>query len=167
MIACSDQGAAPNNVSFARPGRFLVLQHLAASIRPADDYAGNSVIADIEFAFSQHAIKHVIICGHLGCGVIPYWLNYPDAPDSSGMRAHFEKTTLQVVNQAYPKYCGEARVKAMICEHTLFQIEHLCSHPFVLDRLESQLLQVHAWIVNDDTARVSAYDPISGCLAAI
>lgn len=167
MIACSEQGAAPDNVSFARPGRFFVLQHIAASIPPPKDDTRNTVITDIEFAFSQHEIKHVIICGHLKCGVIRTWLNRSKGTDLRGMRTQFENTTLHAVNQAYSSYLGDDRVEAIVCEHTLFQVEHLCSHPFILNKIESQDLRLHAWMADDDTARVRAYDPIRGCFVVI
>ncbi|QDU73709.1 Carbonic anhydrase 1 [Bremerella volcania] len=167
MIACADQGGAPDRVSFAKSGRFFVVQHLASSIRPAGDRDENSEISDIEFAFSKYKIKHVIICGHTGCGVIRNWLLYPDAPDVSGIRARFEQTTLEAVNQAYPEYSAEDRIEALICEHTLFQLEHLCSHAFIRNKLEAGTLQLHAWVVNDNTARVRSYDPARGCFAII
>ncbi|WP_158265619.1 carbonic anhydrase [Blastopirellula marina] len=167
MIACSEQGSAPDNVSFARPGRFYVLQHIAASIPSAMGGNGNSVVPNIEFAFSQHDIKHVILCGHLKCGVIRSWMNDRDDFDFRGMRTRFEQTTLRAVNQAYSRYSGEERVKAMIYEYALFQMDHLCSHPFIQDKITSQELRLHVWIVNDDTARVSAYDPARGCFAVI
>lgn len=167
MIACSDQGVAPDHVSFAKPGRFFVIQHLASSIRPADDRDEKSAIADIEFAFSQHRIKHVIICGHTGCGVIRNWIRCPDAPGVSGIRACFEKSMLKSVDQAYPGHSNEDRINALIGEHTLFQLQHLCSHAFIQHKLEAGKLSLHAWVVNDNTARVSAYDPTRGCFSFI
>lgn len=167
MIACADQGGAPDDVSIAKPGRFFVVQHLASSIRPTSDRDENSAISDIEFAFSQHKIKHVIICGHTGCGVIRNWLRYPEAPDVSGFRACFEKTTLKTVDQAYPEYSGEDRIETLICEHTLIQLEHLCSHAFIRKKLEAGKLRLHAWVVNDKTARVRSFDPARGCFTII
>lgn len=167
MIACADQGGAPDDVSFAKPGRFFVVQHLASSIHPASDRDENSSILDIEFALSHYKIKHVIICGHTECGVIRNWARCSDAPDVSGMQACFEKTTLKTVNQAYPEYFDEDRIETLICEHTLFQLEHLCSHAFVRNKLETGKLRLHAWVVNDSTARVRAYDPTLGCFSIV
>jgi len=167
MIACSDQGGAPDDVSFAKPERFFVIQHLASSIRPAGSRDDKSATEDIEFAFSQYKIEHVIVCGHTGCGVIRNWIRYPNAPDVSGIRSCFEKTTLEIVNQAYPEYSGDELIEMMICEHTLFQLEHLCSHAFIHNKLSAGELRLHAWVVNDNTARVRSYDPSRGCFAVI
>lgn len=72
---------SPGDVSFALPRRLFVIQHIASSIRAAGDRDENTVIADIEFAFSQHEISHVIVCGNTGCGVIGNWLNISGAAD--------------------------------------------------------------------------------------
>lgn len=166
MIACADQGGGPDDVSFAKPGRLFVVQHLAASIRPAGDAGDNSSVSSIEFAFSLYKIKHVIVCGHTECGVIRNWIRYPDTPDVSGIRACFQ-TTLKTVNQAYPDYLGEDLIETMICEHTLFQLEHLCSHAFIRNKLDAGKLRLHAWVVNDNTARVRSYDPTRSCFTII
>lgn len=80
MVACSEQGAAPDNVSFAEPGRSVFLQHLAASMPSAQDCEQYPPLScrDIEELFDKHDFRHVIVCGHLGCGVIRHW----PGPDS-------------------------------------------------------------------------------------
>ncbi len=72
FITCSELGSAPDCMSFGDQDKFLVLQHLAASIPTKTDcevYVRNSFEAVREL-FSKHEFRHVVICGHLGCGVI-------------------------------------------------------------------------------------------------
>ena len=74
MIACSDHGTAPDNVSFARAGRMMILQHLAASVPSAIDCENGLDIEDIFSLLDNNPIRQIIVCGHLGCGVIPTWV---------------------------------------------------------------------------------------------
>ena len=71
MIACSDHGTAPDNVSFAGPDRFFILQHLAASIPRPQDHEIDNTFDGILVAFDGYDIRQIVICGHRGCGVIP------------------------------------------------------------------------------------------------
>ena len=77
IIACSELGTAPDCVSFAKQERLVILQHLAASMPSkveCENYEGLSCDA-IEQLFDVYQFRHVIICGLLRGGVIPYWLS--------------------------------------------------------------------------------------------
>jgi len=164
MIACADQGSAPDNVSFADPERFFILQHLAASIpSPATGTTDNTFV-EIQYAFLNYAIKQIVVCGHLGCGVIPTWLKDTNTRDTGGLRARFRETTVQAVTAAYPELKGPDLVERLICEHTIFQLENLQLHPFIRENLDASALKLHLWIVNDETGRVLAFDPRKGHL---
>jgi carbonic anhydrase len=167
MIACADHGTAPDNVSFAGTDRFFILQHLAACIPSPEDGANDSAFAEVQFAFLNYDIKHIVLCGHLGCGVIPNWLKDTDAHDTGGLRARFRSTAVKAVEQAYPHLNGQELIERLICEHALFQLENLQSHPFIRNKLDSNELKLHLWIVNDETARVLAFDARKGDLVPI
>ena len=62
---------------------------------------------------------------------------------------------------------GRDYIERLICEHALFQLENLQMHPFIRDRLDASLLKLHLWIVNDETARILAYNPHLGDLVPI
>lgn len=166
MIACSDHATAPQCVSFAGPERFCILQHLAASIPPTQNQVDH-LLADVQFALRQSDIRQIILCGHLGCGIIPYWLQDKASSDRGGLRASFRSTVVTAVEQTYPHLTDQQRIERMICEHALFQLENLQTYPFVRDRLASDELKLHLWIVNDQTARVLSFDPCRGNLVPI
>lgn len=166
MIACSDHGTAPDNVSFAGPDRFFILQHLAASIPPQDGEP-HDLFDSVRIAFRKYDIKQIVVCGHLGCGVIPNWMKDSCVNDLAGMRSRFLSQTLKTVQETYPNLKGRELIECLICEHALFQLENLQAHPFVQQKLEANEVKLHLWIVNDDTARVLSFDPNSGSLVPI
>ena len=45
IIACSELGTAPDNISFAEPNRCVVLQHLAASMPSKDECDRHQVLS--------------------------------------------------------------------------------------------------------------------------
>lgn len=160
MIACSEQGSAPNNVSFACPGRFSVLQHIGASIpsKVECDVAGVSC-DDVKQLFNKHDFRHVIVCGHLGCGVIRGWLQpiVDGYEDIGNFRRRFEKGTRQLVDGNYSPNTVTERCALMICEHVLSQIENLLTHSFIIKRVQAKQTLFHGWVIDDETARVFGY----------
>lgn len=171
IIACSEQGAAPYNISFAQPNRCVVLQHLAASMpskADCDRQAGLSYDG-IERLFDKHEFRHVIVCGHFGCGVIRSWLRPVDAghSDPGGFRLRFESGTKRLVEGNYLSNTQEEKLTLMICEHVLCQIENLLTHSFVMSRVRAGTTSLHGWIVDDQSARVLGYSPEESAFVAI
>ena len=163
IIACSEQGTAPNNVSFAKPDRFVILQHIGASVPSKADcemYEGLSC-DDVQVLFDRHLFRHIIICGHLGCGVIRCWLQptIDGNIDIGGFRRRFERGTRRLVDNNYAPDTDQVRMSLMICEHVLCQIENLITHPFVGKRLQAGETSIHGWVIDDQTARVFGYCP--------
>lgn len=166
LIACSDHGAAPDNVSFAGHDRFLIVQHIGGSIPSKlecdegdEKYDGLS-IKDIEATFEKYDFRCVIMCGHLGCGVLRNWLKPRVAGDRDfgGFRQRFENSTRRAVDETYSPETVEERNELMVCEHVLYQLENLATHQFIIDRLSENRTNFHGWVVDDATARVLAYN---------
>ena len=139
IIACSELGTAPDNISFAEPNRCVVLQHLAASIPSKDECDRHQVLScdSIEKLFDKHEFRHVIVCGHLLCGVIRSWLKPIERgyTDFGSFRLRFETGTKELVERNYLSNTDEEKLTLMICEHVLCQIENLLTHSFVMKRV--------------------------------
>lgn len=161
MVACACHGSAPDELSIAGPERIFALQHLAASVPPAWETSATSAVADLEYAFDTFHFKHAIICGHMGCNVIRRW-SQEQGENLPGLQQKFQKRTADVVDHCYSSRVERERTKLLICEHLLGQLENLQSHDFVQQRLQSGDLQLHAWLVDEETARIRAYDPHHG-----
>lgn len=161
VIACSEQGAAPDNISFATPNRCVILQNLAATMPSHSDCQRHEGLCcdDIEKLFDRYEFRHVIVCGHLDCGVIRNWLRpiKEGHTDIGNFRQRFESGTRDLVDQNYQPANEEQRYTLMICEHVLCQIENLLTHPFVADRIRAKTMSLYGWVVDDESARVMAY----------
>jgi carbonic anhydrase len=164
MIACSEQGAAPDQISFAKPDSLVVLQHLAASVPSRRDCEQNPEISceDVQELFGKFDFRHIIVCGHLRCGVIRYWLKsrMEHDTDIGRFRQRFSKGTRWLVEQNYSPVNTEQRCNLMIAEHVLCQIDNLLTHPFVFERIQTGTIQFHGWVVDDESARVLNYCPL-------
>jgi carbonic anhydrase len=167
MIACADHGTAPDNVSFAGTDRFFILQHIAECVPPPEDREPDNLFGSIQAGFENYDLRHAVVCGHLGCGVIPNWLKDNSGIDTGNLRAYFYSAAVKAVDATYPDLTGRAYVERLICEHALFQLENLQANPFIREKLDANELKLHLWIVNDENARVLAFDPRRGDLVPI
>ena len=162
LIACSEMGSAPDNASFGSPDRLIVLQHLAATMPSKADCELYPELScrDLEDLFVKYEFRHIIICGHLACGVIPYWLRpQPDNDQDIGFfRRRFKADTCRLVDNTYSPASEAERVQLMIFEHVLCQIQNLLTHPFIRERVDEKRTLFHGWVVEDSTARVFTYD---------
>jgi len=167
MIACADHGTAPDNISFVGTDRFFILQHIGECVPPPEDRNPDNLFASIQVGFDKYDLRHAVVCGHLGCGVIRTWLRDNSGPDTGNLRAYFYVAAVKAVDTTYPELTGEDYFERVICEHAIFQLENLQSNPFIREKLDANELKLHLWIVNDETARVLAFDPRKGNLVPI
>jgi carbonic anhydrase len=142
-IGCSDSRVPANVITGLEPGEVFVHRNVANLVYPAD----LNCMSVLEFAIDTLRVKHVIVCGHYGCGgvravldgsqngLIEHWL----APVRDLFRRHHAELTCLPTD--------EARVDR-VCElNVLVQVRTVCESPIVRRAWErEQELSVHGWI---------------------
>ncbi len=146
-IGCSDARVPANELVGLPPGEVFVQRNLGNQFFPHDFNA----VSVLQFAVEVLKVKHVIVCGHYGCGAIQA-ASHHAAPgrgldavkrwitDIRRTRMRWKKELGRLHD---PKACADR-----LCElNVIQQVEYLRASPTVRGAwARGQELSVHGWI---------------------
>jgi carbonic anhydrase len=152
-IGCSDSRVPANVITGLEPGEVFVHRNVANIVYPAD----LNCMAVLQFALETLRVRHIIVCGHYGCGgvraivegsqqgLIEHWL----APIGNLARQHREElSALGSPEERIDRLC-ELNVRS--------QVQSLADSPILRDALErGQEIAVHGWIYRLTDGRLHA-----------
>jgi carbonic anhydrase len=151
-IGCSDSRVPANVITGLEPGEVFVHRNVANLVYPAD----LNCMTVLQFAVETLNVKHVIVCGHYGCGGVravqdgsqhglaEHWL----APVYELYREHQEELS-RLPND-------EARIDR-VCElNVIAQVKSLCDSPIMKKAWQrDKVPSVHGWIYRLTDGRLS------------
>jgi carbonic anhydrase len=150
-IGCSDSRVPANQIVGLQPGELFVHRNVANVVVHSD----LNCLSVLQYAVDVLRIRHIIVCGHYGCG---------------GVRAALEGAKLGLIDN-WLRHVQDVRTKhraqvdgvddpaarlARLCElNVLEQAAHVCETTVVQDAwARGQPLDVHAWIYGIENGRL-------------
>ncbi len=150
-IGCSDSRVPANEIIGLEPGELFVHRNVA-NLFPHTDFNCLSVL---EFAVALLKIKHVIVCGHYGCGgvkaamedhqlgLVDNWLR-----NIRDVYTHSKEELEAITNQ-------NARFDRLVELNVYQQVMNIC-HTTIVQSAWSirQPLSIHGWVYNLETGKL-------------
>ena len=142
-IGCSDSRVPANQVIDLPPGEVFVHRNVGNVVPHAD----MNVLSVLEYAVEALAVKHVIVCGHYGCGGVAAALE----PARPGMLAdNWLRHVRDVAHKhrtALERLPGEERARRLAELNAVAQARNVC-HTSIVQKVWAQgrELSVHAWV---------------------
>ena len=142
-IGCSDSRVPANVITGLDPGEVFVHRNVANMIYTADI----NCMSVVQFAVETLKVRHIIVCGHYGCGGVHAAIDTPQL----GLIDHWLEPIrdLERVNgEVLGKLGTHKQVVDRLCElNVLHQVLNLSNSP-IMKRVwhAGQQVSVHGWI---------------------
>lgn len=142
-IGCSDSRVPANVITGLEPGEVFVHRNVANLVHRGDV----NLLSVLEFAVETLKVKHIIVCGHYGCGGV----NAAIDGHRHGIIDHWLQPIRDIADSFHEELENfddrQARINRL-CELSIFaQVEGLSRTPIIQSAWKrGKKLQIHGWI---------------------
>lgn len=150
-IGCSDSRVPANEITGTEPGEIFVHRNIANMVVHTD----LNMLSVLQYSVEVLKVKHVIVCGHYGCGGVKYAVDGKDHGmvnkwllNIKEVYAKHEKTLSGIEN---PQERANRLVELNVTE----QVRNLAKTSIVQKAWKSQTLQIHGWVYGLNNGRIT------------
>ena len=142
-IGCSDSRVPANQIVGLLPGELFVHRNVANQVIHTD----LNCLSVIQYAVEVLKVKHIIVCGHYGCGGVETAIS--DRP--SGLIDNWLLPIKDLYDRKRSEFLDiedqEVKVDRLSEMNVVEQVNNVCHTSIVQDAWQrGQKLQVHGWI---------------------
>jgi carbonic anhydrase len=149
-IGCSDSRVPANQITGLAPGEIFVHRNVANVVVQTDF----NMLSVLQYAVDVLKVKHVIVCGHYGCGGVRAALENQRHGIVDNWLRHIRNTA----RRADAELAGLGHEQAMdrLCElNVLSNAGNLARTTIIEDAWErGQKVGIHSWIYRLDSGRI-------------
>jgi len=141
-IGCSDSRVPANEVTNTDAGEMFVHRNIANMVVHTDF----NVLSVLEYAVKYIGVKHIIVCGHYGCGGIN--------ASMTNQRHGYVDNWLRNIKDVYNKYTTELenisdldkRTERLTELNVIEQVRNLAKTSIVQEAWKTRELHLHGWV---------------------
>jgi len=143
-IGCSDSRVPANEITGTQPGEIFVHRNIANLVVNTDV----NMLSVLEYAVEVLKVKHVIVCGHYGCGGVKAALTNNNFKQVLNMWLRNIKDIYRLHQEEMEKYAeGEERVNKLIELTVKEQVMNLAKTSIIQKAWkEEQRPHLHGWV---------------------
>ncbi|MDR4506344.1 MAG: carbonate dehydratase [Candidatus Scalindua sp.] len=144
-IGCSDSRVPSNQIIDLLPGQIFVHRNIANLVIHTD----LSCLSVVQYAVDVLKVKHIIVCGHYGCGGIKASMDDHQHGLIDNWLRHI-KDVYRIYKEQVDSVEREEEKLNLLCElNVIEQVNNICHTTFVKNAWESaQELTIHGWVYN-------------------
>ncbi|MFV0366407.1 MAG: carbonic anhydrase [Mangrovibacterium sp.] len=157
-IGCSDSRVPAEEITGANPGDFFVHRNIA-NIANAND---PNFLSVLKYAVDFLKVKHVVVCGHHGCGGCTAAINDLQDEHLTPWIKEIRDTYLENIEDIN-KHKEECHRVDNLAELNVFkQVDGLSKNPIIRDAWKrGQEVFIHGWIFNLRTGEIDSLKEIA------
>jgi carbonic anhydrase len=158
-IGCADSRIPPNTITGLQPGELFVHRNVANLVAPNDP----NLLSVLHYSVLALKVKHVILCGHYGCGGIQHAIN----GQPFGVVDEWVQPVRELLSENFQTLAplpNEAQFDRLCELNVVRQVKNLRQTDTVKQAWEAgQSLAIHAWIYQLESGHIKVLqDPVTG-----
>lgn len=155
-IGCSDSRVPAENVTGTEPGNIFVHRNIANLVVNND----MNLLSVLDYAVSVLKVKHIIVCGHYGCGGV--------VASMDNTSYGFVDSWLRNIKDVYFKYKTEvdaiknetARRNRLVELNVIEQVRNLAKTKIVQRAWQDGSLKIHGWVYGMEDGLITDLDVV-------
>lgn len=148
FIGCCDSRVPAEEIMGLQPGELFVHRNVG-NIVDSDD---RNTMTVIDFAVKTLGVKHIIICGHTGCGGVENVLNLDDTGSLEPWLKNIRKVKDLMWDDLSAYRSGKSRQRRLVELNVEAQCKNLNELALIKkNREETGFPQIHGWIFDIQT----------------
>lgn len=151
-IGCSDSRVPANEITGTEPGEIFVHRNIANMVVHTD----LNMLSVLQYSVEVLKVKHVIVCGHYGCGGVKYAVDNKDHGmvnkwllNIKEVYAKHERALLDIKDE-------QKRANRLVELNVIEQVRNLAKTSIVQKAWKKGSLQIHGWVYGLDNGRITA-----------
>ena len=141
-IGCSDSRVPANEITKTESGEIFVHRNIANQVIHSD----TNMLSVLQYAIEYLHVKHVIVCGHYGCGGVKAAMDTQHV-GLVGRWLAYIKDIYQENKTVLDRIKDPAEKENMMVElNVIRQVHNLAKTSFVQNAWKNRELQIHGWV---------------------
>lgn len=141
-IGCSDSRVPANEITKTESGEIFVHRNIANQVIHSD----TNMLSVLQYAVEYLHVKHVIVCGHYGCGGIKAAMDTEHVGLVGRWLAHVKDIYQNHKDQLDLMKDPEEKEKRMVELNVIEQVHNLAKTSFVQKAWKNRELEIHGWV---------------------
>ena len=154
-IGCADSRVPANQVVDLKPGEVFVHRNIANVVVHTD----LNCLSVIQYAINVLEVKHIIVCGHYGCGGVKAAFQNKELGLIDNWLRHI-KDVYRIHREEIDAQPSERERIDMLCEKNVIeQVANVCHTSLVQQAWrQNQDLTIHGWIYSIENGLLKSLD---------
>jgi len=154
-IGCADSRVSANQIVNLKPGEVFVHRNIANLVVHTD----LNCLSVIQYAVNVLNVKHIIVCGHYGCGGIKAAFEGQEHGLIDNWLRHIKDVYRWHKNEIDAQPTEQAKIDLLCEKNVIEQVANVCHSTIVQHAWrEKKDLTVHGWIYSIENGLLKALD---------
>lgn len=150
-IGCSDSRVPANEITKTESGEIFVHRNIANQVIHSD----TNMLSVLQYAIEYLHVKHVIVCGHYGCGGIKAAMDTQHV-GLVGRWLAYVKDIYQDNKTVLDRIKDPVEKENMMVElNVIEQVHNLAKTSFVQNAWKNRELQIHGWVYSLNDGKIN------------